>query len=226
MSITVEKFAEYNGDDALTKIGGFILLLCLLSILAFIGSFWSEDISWVTIPWIVSFIIGASLVFRGVRIDEREYKEGNLRFREHRFAKFVGGDVDYVDWQRKKSEAYAIAVDFQKRSFYLYINGLMAHVPVDDIREIGWGFYERGNLVVSDLSMIGHKMAYDSAEKQRQWDQSGLSFSVKDVNHPELKVKMGSERLIKKWVEIWHQIVDGTPPQTAKVPVAPASKPG
>lgn len=98
----------------------------------------------------------------------------------------------------------------------------MAHIPVDQIREVGWGVYEKGNLIVSDLSMIGHKWAFDSAEKQREWDKSGLFFRLKSVEHPELQVKMGAETTIRKWMEIWNQMMEGAPATTKKVPVAPA----
>lgn len=97
MSIRIEKFVEENHDDALTKIGGFILLLNILSSIHFISSFWAEEYRGLTIPWIIAFVIGVTLAGRGVRKDGRDYRQGDLRFKEHRFAAFVGGDVDFID---------------------------------------------------------------------------------------------------------------------------------
>lgn len=171
---------------------------------------------WITIVWAIAIgrfdPLGLTLVFavfhwwhKG-RAEAKGKKSESSR---EAFERFVCGPVDYCDWARESGHEHCIALSLQRKSFFIFQNGLMARLPFEDIRSVD----------VYYMDLIGGSFADKWAKSGEQVRYSGIFFKTRSLDHPELKFRSAKKPLIEKWSEIWAQLQEGVLPPTAGVSV-------
>ena len=113
------------------------------------------------------------------------------------------------------NDEHGIALDEAKRVMYLFTYGYSKSYPFSDIREwttnlASGGMVISSNIAIYDMSAAGRA---NREQKKENDDNSGLFISVKDIDHPEWRIKFSKypqdeERLQKQWMEIFRQVVN------------------
>lgn len=171
---------------------------------------------WGTIVWAVAansfgpLVLTALFFLAHLWHKDRAKARGKGKTAEEAFQLFVGGAVDYCDWAKEGGHEHCIALSVAKREFYIYQNGLMARIPVQDIRS-----YD-----VDYMELIGGSIADKWAKSGEQIKHSGVFVKTKSLDHPELRFRTAKKPLVEKWAEIWTQLVEGTLPTTAGVSIS------
>ncbi|MBC7953114.1 MAG: hypothetical protein H7Z12_15010 [Rhodospirillaceae bacterium] len=173
---------------------------------------------WGTIVWAVAGNNFAPLVLTALFFlvhlwhKDRAKARGMAKTAGEAFERFVGGPVDYYDWAKEGGNTHCIALSVAKKEFYIYQNGLMARIPVQDIRS-----YD-----VDYMELIGGSIADKRAKSGEQIRLSGVFVKTKSLDHPEIKFRTANKRLVEKWLEIWTQLQEGSLPTTEGVSVGKA----
>ena len=173
---------------------------------------------WATIVWAIAansfgpLVLTVLFFLAHLWHKDRARARGKGKTAKEAFERFVGGAVDYCDWAKEGGHEHCIALSVAKREFYIYQNGLMARIPVEDIRSYDFAYME----------LIGGGFAGKWAKSGDQIRNSGIFIKTKSLDHPEIKFRTANKRLIEKWSEVWAQLTEGTLPTTAGVSVGKA----
>lgn len=98
----------------------------------------------------------------------------------------------------------AIAINTEERLISFKNKAVIKSYPFSDIRSWRYNLSSGGEVYGKGLEVIGHNIR-NSRENAAS---SGFFVTVKDIDNPEWRTVMSSEKSMKKWMEIFEQNVN------------------
>ena len=117
------------------------------------------------------------------------------------------------------NDEHGIALDEAKSEIHLFTYGISKTYPFSEIRGFTTNIATGGKMIAgfgTGLAATAHALSVASANKAQErqnQDATGIFISVKDIDHPEWRIKFSKyphdeERLQKQWMEIFRQVVN------------------
>lgn len=98
----------------------------------------------------------------------------------------------------------AIAINTEKKLISFKNKAEIKSYPFSDIRSWRYNLSSGGEVYGKGMDVIGHNIRNNRANAAA----SGFFVTVKDIDNPEWRIAMSSEKSMKKWMEIFEQHVN------------------